>query len=392
MKAFLRGLHRWCGLAIALFVAITALTGSLIAFEHELDAWLNPALFKTGDTRPALPFDTLLARIESQDGRIRVTQLPLDTPPGQASEAQVEARPGAAVDFDRLFVDPASGRILGTRKWGAWNWDRAHLMPWLNRFHRNLALPGPWGGRLLGWVSVAWLLISLAGVYLTLPTRGGRPWRAAWRMSPGARGLKLVNDLHRTIGLWTLAVALPIAFTGIYLGLGNEVFKPIASLFGPVSPHPVATRAPVSAPSPAPPISPLQSVVLARALLPEGTRDYEPWYFGHLASRGMYRVAFKEKDLRESALRVRYEQVFIDDRTGELAGRFGYASGTPVDRFLVWQYPVHSGKVLGPLGRALVALGGALIALLCVVGVMRYGMRTAAPRMSSNTASAGRGR
>jgi len=205
-------------------------------------------------------------------------------------------------------------------------------------------------------------------------------------MSLDARGLKLVNDLHRTIGLWTLLVALPIAFTGVYLGLGNEVFKPIASLFGPVSPHPVTTRAPAAAPSTASAISPRQSVALARALLPEGTRDYEPWYFGHLASRGMYRVAFKEKDLRESALRVRYEQVFIDDRTGELAGRFGYASGTPVDRVLVWQYPVPSGQGLGPLGRALVALGGGLIVLLCVVGVMRYGMRTAAPRASSASA------
>jgi len=390
VKAFLRGLHRWCGLVIALFVAVTALTGSLIAFEHELDAWLNPALFKTGDTRPALPFDTLLARIESQDGRIRVTQLPLDTPPGQASEVQVEARPGAAaVDFDRMFVDPASGRILGTRKWGAWHWDSAHLMPWLNRFHRNLALPGQWGSRLLGWVCVAWLLISLAGLYLTFPTRPGRPWRSAWRMSLDARGLKLVNDLHRTLGLWTLLVALPIAFTGVYLSLGNDVFKPLASLFGPISQHPVAARAQTAMPSSTPPpISARQSVVLARALLPEGTRDYEPWYFGHLASRGMYRVAFKEMNLRESALRVRYEQVFIDDRTGELAGRFGYASGTPVDRFLVWQYPVHSGKVLGPLGRALVALGGVLIVLLCVVGVMRYGMRTAGPRVSSGTASA----
>ncbi|MFS2114922.1 PepSY domain-containing protein, partial [Herbaspirillum frisingense] len=32
-------LHRWNGLALALFLLVASLTGSLLAFEDELDLW-----------------------------------------------------------------------------------------------------------------------------------------------------------------------------------------------------------------------------------------------------------------------------------------------------------------------------------------------------------------
>ena len=38
-------LHRWFGLAVALFLFISGLTGAVISWDHELDAWLNPQLF-----------------------------------------------------------------------------------------------------------------------------------------------------------------------------------------------------------------------------------------------------------------------------------------------------------------------------------------------------------
>lgn len=407
MRRLLRGLHRWCGLVIALFLAACGLTGSLIAFEHELDAWLNPALFRVQAARAPLPLDTLIERVEDQDRRIRIVQWPLDTAPGQSSEIHVAARPGHAVDFDRMFIDPATGTILGTRKWGAWRWDRAHVMPWLNRFHRNLTLPGQWGTRLVGGLAVAWLAITLAGIYLTLPARPRRvasgpldsrllpargfwaAWKPAWRLPWGAKGLRWINDLHRAGGLWMLPIALPLAFTGVYFNLGNEIFKPAASLFGPITPHPISTLPRVADGGPsAPAIGPAQSIGLARTFLPKDARDYEPWYLGYLPSLGAYRVAFKEKHLRERALRVRYEQVFLDHQTGRLLGRFGYESGTPVDRFLVWMYPVHSGKVFGPPGQAAIALGGLAVVLLCVTGIVRYGLRPRPGRRRSRTVPA----
>jgi uncharacterized iron-regulated membrane protein len=391
VRAALRRLHRWCGLLVAVFLMACGLTGSLIAFEHELDAALNPELFRTGNQQAALPLDALVAVIEARDPRIRVTQVPLDTERGHASEVHVQAREGpdgnkTSIGFDRLFVDPSSGRVLGARQWGAWRWDRAHLMPWVNRFHRTLSLPGRVGNQLLGTVAILWLFLSLSGLVLTLPARWAsfwRQWKSAWQVKPHTKGLRFINDLHRAVGLWVLPLALCTAFTGVYLNLGNEVFKPLVRLFGPVSPHPVATLAQL--PSPHPRESVLtheQAMDIARALLPGGARDYVPWYIGHLPQRGAYRVAFKEPRMREEALRVRYEQVFVHDQTGQLLGRFGYRSGTATDRFLVWMYPIHSGKSWGLPGRLAIGLFGLLVAVLGITGVLRWTKRQDTRRKS----------
>lgn len=391
VRAALRRLHRWCGLLVAVFLLACGLTGSLIAFEHELDAALNPELFRTGNQQAALPLDALIAAIEARDPRIRVTQVPLDTERGHASEVHVQARERpdgskASLGFDRLFVDPSSGRVLGTRQWGAWRWDRAHLMPWLNRFHRTLTLPGRLGNQLLGTVALLWLFLSISGLVLTLPARWAsfwRQWKSAWQLKPHSKGLRFINDLHRAVGLWVLPLALCTAFTGVYLNLGNEVFKPLAQLFGPVSPHPAATLAQL--PSPHPRESVLtheQAMDAARALLPDGASDHVPWYIGHLPQRGAYRVAFKERRMREEAFRVRYEQVFVHDQTGRLLGRFGYLSGTATDRFLVWMYPIHSGKSWGLPGRLAIGLFGVFVAVLGVTGVLRWTKRQDARRKS----------
>ncbi|MEG1682117.1 MAG: PepSY-associated TM helix domain-containing protein, partial [Stenotrophomonas sp.] len=170
MKSVLRTLHRWCGLVTAVFLIISGVTGSLLAFEHELDAWLNPELFYTGSSQsvqpvqPALAANRLIEQIEANEPRIRVSQLPLDAEPGSAIEVQVEPRMAQSpTGFNRLWVDPATGRILGHRTWGVWQGDRAHFMPWLNRFHRSLTLPGRTGHQLLGAVAMAWLAMSLTG-------------------------------------------------------------------------------------------------------------------------------------------------------------------------------------------------------------------------------------
>ena len=46
LRACLVVLHRWFGLAIAVFLTVAGLTGAVISWDHELDAWLNPQFFE----------------------------------------------------------------------------------------------------------------------------------------------------------------------------------------------------------------------------------------------------------------------------------------------------------------------------------------------------------
>ena len=47
MRAILVKLHRYLGLATAFFLAVAGLTGSILAFHHEIDEWLNPSFYAT---------------------------------------------------------------------------------------------------------------------------------------------------------------------------------------------------------------------------------------------------------------------------------------------------------------------------------------------------------
>ncbi len=43
MRRQLVRLHRWFGVATALFLFVAGLTGAIIAWDHEVDAALNPS-------------------------------------------------------------------------------------------------------------------------------------------------------------------------------------------------------------------------------------------------------------------------------------------------------------------------------------------------------------
>ena len=90
MRKWLRVLHRWLGLVVLGFLILAGATGSLLAFEHELDQRLNPRLLLASWQGSALQADVLISRIEAQDARLRVSLLPLDTQPGHAAEVQVQ--------------------------------------------------------------------------------------------------------------------------------------------------------------------------------------------------------------------------------------------------------------------------------------------------------------
>ncbi|MCQ4191088.1 PepSY domain-containing protein, partial [Methylocystis suflitae] len=44
-RSFWVSLHRWAGLSMAGFLILVGLTGSLLAFGHELNHWLTPNLY-----------------------------------------------------------------------------------------------------------------------------------------------------------------------------------------------------------------------------------------------------------------------------------------------------------------------------------------------------------
>jgi uncharacterized iron-regulated membrane protein len=374
MRGVLVRLHRWAGLAMALFLVVAGLTGSVIAFNHELDEWLNPQLFRV-ETRgqPMSPFE-FAARIERDDPRARVTYIPLAVEPGHALMLGVTGRLDPAtgkprkIGYSQVFLDPVSGERLGEREWGALRVDRAHLIPFLYALHYSLHLPERWGMWLMGMIALAWVLDCFVGLWLTLP-RGGpfiARWRRSWKVRRDAGAVRLNFDLHRAGGLWLWALLLVMSVSAVYLNLQFEVFRPILSSITVVTPHPIelaASRKRVAAPDPA--LSYARVVAVAKA---EGERRgwVPPFDVFYSQEFGAYGVGYG--DHHQPGLGVPW--LFFDDRSGAVLGEVVPGEGTAGDVFMQWLLPLHAGRIIGLPGQIIVCLTGVAVAVLSITGVV----------------------
>ncbi|WP_256588814.1 PepSY domain-containing protein, partial [Pseudomonas sp. HMWF021] len=72
MRALLVLLHRYIGLATAIFLLLAGITGSILAFNHELDEWLNPQFYAASAEGQRLPPGTLVDAVQTAHPKLQV--------------------------------------------------------------------------------------------------------------------------------------------------------------------------------------------------------------------------------------------------------------------------------------------------------------------------------
>lgn len=391
-------LHRWMGLLTAGFLTVAGVTGAVISWDHELDAWLNPHLLEArAEGPPQSPLE-LARQIEARHPQVRVVSVPLAAEPGHTFAFGVEPRVDPisgrlfAPGFNQVFVDPASGEELGRRDWGAvWPLSRENFVSFLYVLHFSLHLPEGWGIDrwglwLMGGIALVWTLDCFVSLVLTLPTRRKnlptnsaalsfaewrRRWQTAWRIRLRGGPYKLNFDLHRAGGLWAWGVLGVVAFTAFSLNLYREVFFPAMSLVSEVTPTPFDVRVPSD---PRTPIAPrLDRAAALRAA--ETDAQARGWAepagaVSYASAFGVYSVQFFRPQDGHGAGGVGHRTVFVDGVDGRVLSVREPWRGTAADLFVQAQFPLHSGRILGLPGRIAISLTGLLVAMLSVTGVV----------------------
>ncbi len=408
-------LHRYVGLLLASFLVVTGLTGAVISWDHELDEWLNSHLIhaprRTAATeatsgsslQSATPLD-YVAELEAKYPEVKILLVPLSTEAGHTISYWAEPRfnPESGqpydVDFNQIFVDPATGEEVGKREWGAvWPLSKENFVSFLYKLHFSLHIPAMWGVDhwgiwLLGVVALLWTLDCFIAFYLTLParrkTRNGSPsergvtgssapersffarWKPSWLVRTSSGAYKLNFDLHRAGGLWTWGLAFVIAFTGFSMNLYAEVFEPIMTMVSDVTPSIWTSR------EERPPkdwTRPTLSFadVLGRA--PGEAQkhgiDAPPGHLFYSPSLNIYEVEYYHPGNDHGSGGVGHPEIYFDGNDGRVLGNRKPWTGTAADIFVQAQFPVHSGRILGLPGRILISLMGLAMAGLSVTGV-----------------------
>lgn len=366
--------HRILGLSTALFLVIAGLTGSVLAFHHELDEWLNPSAYRATAVGTPLSPEALARAVEAGHPDRRVWYMALE-PAGHvadvAATGRIDPATGEAVDIpaDTFQVDPVSGEVLAARLWGACCFSALNIIPFLYEFHHNLSLPGVYGIVLMGGVALLWLVDGFVGFALTLPR--GRPFLAKWRPAFGIKGgstFRLNLDWHRAGGLWLFVVLIALALSSVAMNLRQEVVEPVVSLVSKLTPTPFS----------GPPLAPLRERTLSfDTVLEAGVKEArargwpepasEIYYSPHY---GVFGVAFGDHD---APMDTRW--LYFDGATGAFRSAAIPGAGTAGDVFMQLQFPIHSGRVFGLTGRIIIAVMGVVIAGLAITGVTVWWMK-----------------
>ncbi|WP_442783870.1 PepSY-associated TM helix domain-containing protein [Collimonas fungivorans] len=402
-RPFMVILHRWFGLAAAVFLFIAGATGAVISWDHELDAWLNPQLFHAHSadqplSGKALPGLELANRVEAQDPRLRVTYVMTESEPGHTSSMMVEGRIDPAsgkpydLSFNQVAVDPVSAEIQGKRMWGAISLSRENLLPFLYKLHYTMHLPevggielGVW---LMGLIGIVWVLDCFIALWLSFPN--WRSWRKSFAFRWRQGGHKLNFDLHRSGGVWLWILLLVLAVTSVSMNLYNPVMRPIVQTFSTLTPDPFDSRKPVApalAAKTEPAVSRERVAQLARE---DGQRRGWTVPVGgvfYSSAFGLYGVGFFEAGNDHGDVGLGNSWLYYDAADGHAAGAKIPGSGSAGDIFMQAQFPLHSGRILGLTGRILISLMGAVVALLSATGVIIWARKRRARMLAARHAA-----
>ena len=352
-RALLLG-HRWLGLVLGLVMLLLGATGSILSFQREIDAALNPQLFRpSGPANPDLGYAAILKAAEAATGRTAGTLRPPDavwpvwivTPPRQRGTP-----PGPTT-----FIDPATGQLLGERA------GRTGFVATVRDLHDTLLLRDFGGREAVGWFGVLLLLFSFSGIWLWWPKQGSV---GAALVTIRRRPSVVLNlDLHRVVGIWMAVVLAVVAVSGIAI-IFPAWFRPALGISEPAMPAPVPPRREPMAvdadAAVAAALAHLPGQVATGVTLP--SRQRQAWQVSLRPAEGSAEVRARSF-------------ITIDPWSGAVTEERGPRTRSPGEEALAMQRWLHGGALLGWPGRILVFLSGIAMPALFITGLAAWLLR-----------------
>ncbi|MBX2812511.1 MAG: PepSY domain-containing protein [Myxococcales bacterium] len=376
--------HRYVGLAISVFLIVAGSTGVLLAFNHELDAWLTPELFEASPTEPG---QALLDPMEVQ--RRAQSHLPEDVELRTAHFSVIPGRSLMFWDQDALgqwrqwFINPYTGEPLGSRTWGHISEGKQNLMPFIYRLHYSLGL-GVFGALIFGIAAILWTFDCFFAIYLTFPPPSNsqasmpkgkrRPWITRWKTSWLVRAKQMFTFIftwHRASGLWIWGFLLIFAWSAVSLNL-PQVYGPVVNAVVGMKVVGHGSLPHLSPPFPKPKLTLEQAYARGRI---EMAREASERDFKVLSEQQIYWAADHGiyGYVVESTLDLSHKspstEVYIDGQTGKFvsfAAPTGIAAG---NTFSSWIVALHMATVFGLWYQIVVAIVGLMVTVLSITGV-----------------------
>lgn len=377
--------HLYLGLFAGLILAVVGVTGSILVFYQELQEVVNPELsVVSAPPEGAAAYrslDDIIAaaeRSKPEGSRLHKVYYPRNVDVAYKLLYYIRAAEQANDgDGYYLFVDPYTVQFKGRQLWHPKEryWGRP-LVSFIMQLHWCLLL-GETGGIIVGILGIVSIILVLTGMIVWWPLTG--KFKQALTLKRHAGRTRLNYDLHKTVGIYSTVVLLPVLFSGVYFNLPDEVDTLVGQVSELERSDPwtgIASEKYRSDPwAGNKPISPGEAEAIVQRFYPSGR------LWGLNAPQGeadVYKIS--KRDVTELNRFIGYRDVAVDQYTGAIVKVYDSGTGSAGDVFLDWQWPLHSGHAFGWPGRILVLLSGLACSLLFVTGVIRWLQKRRAKR------------
>jgi uncharacterized iron-regulated membrane protein len=362
LRTWFRRLHLAAALVFGCVFGLSGLTGCALAWMHELDVALNPALFRAAASGPLAPaaIERIAGRLANDPAYGRPSQLTLPERGGEVAVAwyRLPARRGPfTLERSRqVMVDPASLAVTGERVWGETGLSRPLLMPTLFHLHRYL-LAGAVGKTVIAVSGLALLFMSAVGLVLWWPKATVAAWRQAVTVAHRGSWPRFHYSFHRAAGAVAAQVLAVLGFSGCLFNQPQWI-TPIVASVAAVSSQDKPQRGAAG------------NVGVARAA--QAAADRFP------AAR-VSRVSLPAQPGLPYEIRLRQPgevrqgdgntRVTVDAATGRVLRVRDPLHAPAGDAFIDWQFPLHTGEAFGTAGRIVISVAGLAPLAFLVTGL-----------------------
>jgi uncharacterized iron-regulated membrane protein len=342
MRKLILNLHLYGALIAGIFVVIIGVTGSIMAFEDDIDRLTHPGLFHVDPQGAPLPVTDLLKAAQKAYPGQRIGTIRLPQRPTDAAQFNVKGPRG-------VFINPYTGAIIGDR-------DPVTFLGKIHQLHLRLlmtaASSGKIGSNFVAGATAVLLFLVLSGIYLWWPVK-----RASVNWSANARRIHF--DLHNTAGIYSAAFLLLLGVTGIAIRFDDDIETYLHQKAGTQK---IAKNIPSVFQNGVTPITPDQGLQIALAALP-GTQALAISIPGGPKASYLISLYYPEDLTPGGRSWANVDQFsgkvvsFQDSRT--------VASGT---RAIILNRATHTGDIYGYPTKVLVSLSSLMLVIQAITG------------------------
>lgn len=354
-----RRLHRWLGLFIGAWFALVGVSGSILVYEDEVDAWLNPQLLSDTRSGPQLPPHELLARFADAFALAHAERLRPPRAPGEVYRITFRVAPHLRTGSPRAeaMFSAVSGELLGTREADVAGITRPYWMRTLYEFHRNVLL-GNFGSNIVGLAGLLLMIAAISGLVVAWPrNRGG--WRRLVGVKLRTGATRMLFDVHRSSGAILFLLLMLATVTGstlVYVNYARE----LVSVFSPVAPFPVIPWRD----------TPPHQWPSFEAIGTRIAHDYPRHAIAeiHLPSKPTAGYLFylrHEGDVHRLGDTI----VWVHPGSGDILFERSARTRSRGERVMHWLFPLHSGTAFGAAGKIAMCVTGLAMLLMFPTGL-----------------------